>query len=179
PKGIVHERRALNQTGPISTLSFMAMGAIAVMIVCRVSAKPTATGMTRKTDFREKPGIRVDKWLWAARFFKTRSLATAAVKGGKVDIDGHHAKPASTVKAGQRLRITKGEQVFEIDLVAVSDKRGPASQAEQLYDETEASRQQRDERAAGARIARASLPRTSGRPDKKQRRQLRRFKQQC
>ncbi|MES1955628.1 heat shock protein Hsp15 [Salinisphaera hydrothermalis EPR70] len=131
---------------------------------------------SRKSESTAAPAVRVDKWLWAARFFKTRSLASTAVKGGKVEIDGHKAKPSANVRAGQQLRITKGEVVFEIDIVDVSDKRGPATQAETLYSETEASRERRAERAAERRAARISMPRPTSRPDKKQRRQLRRFK---
>lgn len=124
----------------------------------------------------QQSAVRIDKWLWAARFFKTRSLASTAVKGGKVELDGHKAKPSSNVRAGQSLRVTKGEAVFEVDIDAVADKRGPASQAQALYTETEASVERRTEQAAERRAARLSMPRPSGRPDKKQRRQLRRFK---
>lgn len=131
---------------------------------------------TRKSESAATPTARIDKWLWAARFFKTRSLASTAVKGGKVEIDSHKAKPSAVVRAGQRLRVTKGEMVFEVDIDDVSDQRGPASQAETLYTETRVSRENRAERAAERRAARLSMPRPSGRPDKKQRRQLRQFK---
>lgn len=129
-----------------------------------------------KSQSSAAPAVRVDKWLWAARFFKTRNLASTAVKGGKVEIDGHKAKPSAALRAGQRLRMTKGEMVFEVDIEAVSEQRGPAEQAQMLYTETEASRQRRAERAAERRAARLSTPRPTTRPDKKQRRQLRRFK---
>jgi ribosome-associated heat shock protein Hsp15 len=131
---------------------------------------------SRKPQAASPPSVRIDKWLWAARFFKTRSLAATAVKGGKVEIDGHNAKASAAVHPGQQLRVTKEEMVFEIEINAVSDKRGPASQAQTLYTETTASRERRAERATERRAARASMPRPSGRPDKKQRRQLRRFK---
>ncbi|MDA3921034.1 MAG: S4 domain-containing protein [Salinisphaera sp.] len=121
--------------------------------------------------------VRVDKWLWAARFFKTRSLASTAVKGGRIEVDGHKAKPSTNVRAGLRLQISKGDVLFEIDVLDVSDKRGPASTAETLYAETPASIEQRQERAADRKAARTSMPRPLARPDKKQRRQLRRFKQ--
>lgn len=130
---------------------------------------------SRKSDTSSST-VRIDKWLWAARFFKTRSLASSAVKGGKVEIDGHNAKPSATVRPGQHLRVTKGEAVFEVEIEAVSDQRGPASQAQALYSETEESRKRRTERAAERRAARLSMPRPAARPDKKQRRQLRRFK---
>lgn len=131
---------------------------------------------SRKSQPTTTPAVRIDKWLWAARFFKTRNLASTAVKGGKVEIDDYKAKPSAAVRAGQRLRVTKGETVFEVDIDDVSDQRGPASQAETLYTETQASREYRAERAAERRAARLSMPRPAGRPDKKQRRQLRRFK---
>lgn len=121
--------------------------------------------------------VRVDKWLWAARFFKTRSLAAKAVKGGKVHVNGHRAKASTGVHINDRLDITKGETAFEIDVLDLADKRGPASAAVQLYAETPASREVREQRAEERRIARISMPRPAIRPDKKQRRELRRFKQ--
>lgn len=140
-------------------------------------------GMSRKSgksDTAATPaddGVRIDKWLWAARFFKTRSAASTAVKGGKIKVDGHNAKPSTNVRAGQRLSISKGDDLFEIDVQALSDKRGPASQAQALYAETPEGEARRQERAAERRAARISVPRSTGRPDKKQRRELRRFKQ--
>lgn len=121
--------------------------------------------------------VRVDKWLWAARFFKTRSLAATAVKGGHVHVNDHRAKASTGVHVDDRLTISKGEAVFEIDVLDLSEQRGPAAQAVQLYAETAASREQREARAAERRVARISMPRPAVRPDKKQRRQLRRFKQ--
>jgi ribosome-associated heat shock protein Hsp15 len=121
--------------------------------------------------------IRADKWLWAARFFKTRALAADAVKGGRVHVNERRAKASTGLKAGDRLTVTKGEVVFEIVIDALSDKRGPAAQAQRLYTETLPSREQRQRRAAERREAALAIPRPMGRPDKKQRRQLRRFKQ--
>ncbi|MES1949570.1 ribosome-associated heat shock protein [Salinisphaera sp. S4-8] len=121
--------------------------------------------------------VRVDKWLWAARFFKTRSMAAKAVKGGKVHVNGHRAKASTAVKVDDRLDITKGETAFEIDVCGLSEQRGPAVQAVQLYNETDASRERRAAQAAERRAARMSMPRPAIRPDKKQRRELRRFKQ--
>ena len=123
------------------------------------------------------PTVRIDKWLWAARFFKTRSLATAAIKGGHVELDGHKAKASAAVRAGQMLKIKKPEQVFDVEIIAVSDKRGPASQAEQLWQETPESQKRREDEAAERRAARLTMPRPTARPDKKSRRRLRRFKQ--
>jgi ribosome-associated heat shock protein Hsp15 len=121
--------------------------------------------------------VRVDKWLWAARFFKTRSMAAKAVKGGKVHDNGHRAKASTGVKVDDRLEVTKGETAFEIDVRGLSEQRGPAAQAVELYAETQASRERREAQAAERRAARMSMPRPSLRPDKKQRRELRRFKQ--
>ena len=123
------------------------------------------------------PTVRIDKWLWAARFFKTRSLATTAIKGGHIELDGHKAKASAAVRAGQMLRIKKGEQRFEVEVVDVADKRGPATQAEQLYRETPESQGRRADAAAERRAARLAMPRPDSRPDKKSRRRLRRFKQ--
>ncbi|WP_200833021.1 RNA-binding S4 domain-containing protein, partial [Spiribacter sp. SSL99] len=83
--------------------------------------------------------VRLDRWLWAARFFKTRRLAVDAIKGGKVDVDGVRAKPARAVRAGNRLLIRKGPQTFEVDVEGLAEQRGPAPQAEALYTETDAS----------------------------------------
>ena len=125
----------------------------------------------------DQDAVRVDKWLWAARFFKPRSLATTAIKGGHIELDGHKAKASAAVRAGQMLRIKKGEQRFEVEVVDVADKRGPATQAEQLYRETPESQGRRADAAAERRAARLAMPRPDSRPDKKSRRRLRRFKQ--
>lgn len=120
--------------------------------------------------------IRLDKWLWAARFFKTRSLATEAVAGGHVHANGQRAKPSYAVQAGDELRVTKAQQTFVIHVETLSEKRGPAAQAEQLYTETDASRDARQEAAAQRRALRVTTPRPEGRPDKKGRRALRHLK---
>lgn len=121
--------------------------------------------------------VRVDKWLWAARFFRTRSLASKAVKGGKVHINAQRAKASSAVRVGDRLDITKGETAFAVDVRDLAVQRGPAQVAQTLYAETEASRERREARAEERRAARIAIPRPSGRPDRKDRRALRRFKQ--
>lgn len=119
-------------------------------------------------------GVRIDKWLWAARFFKTRGLAQNAVAGGRVHVDGQRVKPARDVKPGDRLAITKGQLEFEVIVEAVADKRGPARQAESLYTETPGSVQKREQ----ARVARKTLPPApEKRPDKRQRRRLQRIKE--
>ncbi|HYW03830.1 MAG TPA: S4 domain-containing protein [Gammaproteobacteria bacterium] len=126
----------------------------------------------------ETARVRIDKWLWAARFFKTRGLASDAVKGGKVHVNGQRVKPAHGLQAGDRVTVTKGPYRFEIDVVDLSEQRGPARMAEQLYRETPRSRSAREEIGARRRAERLSAPRPPrGRPDKKQRRELIRFKQ--
>lgn len=121
--------------------------------------------------------IRLDKWLWAARFFKTRSLATAAVAGGKVHVNGVRAKPAHELHVGDRLNITRGTERYEIVVLALSDRRGPASVAQTLYEETEVSRVSRAHEDALRKAAMLATPMTKGRPDKKTRRLIHRFKQ--
>lgn len=122
--------------------------------------------------------VRLDKWLWAARFFKTRSQAVAAIKGGHVHANGQRSKPSAGVVVGDRLRITKGAIVFVVDVVGLADKRGPAAVAQMLYVETQDSIEARAAAAEARRLARMSTPQPNRRPDKKQRRQLRRFKQE-
>ncbi|MEX2499092.1 MAG: RNA-binding S4 domain-containing protein [Wenzhouxiangellaceae bacterium] len=117
--------------------------------------------------------VRIDKWLWAARFFKTRSLAQSAVRGGHVAVNGHACKPARSVSVGDRLRIVRGEVEFEIVVEALADKRGPASFAQTLYQETPASIKKREEKAEQKRLTRHSAP--EGRPDKRDRRKIRSF----
>lgn len=119
--------------------------------------------------------VRADVWLWAARFFKTRRLSREAIDGGKVELNSAGCKPSKLVKAGDRLHITRGEERFEIEVLGVSVKRGPASVAQTLYVETETSRAAREELRAMARLSRPVKP--DHRPDKSARRQLRNFKQ--
>ncbi len=126
---------------------------------------------------RSNGKVRIDRWLWAARFFKTRSLAHTAIKGGKVEINGAKAKPASGLTPGDRLQVTKGQQVFEVDIDAVSEKRGSAKDAQTLYTETEASKQRREREAEARRITQNATPTPRGRPDRRDREALRQFKQ--
>lgn len=126
------------------------------------------------TDIRK---VRIDKWLWAARFFKTRGLAQSAVNGGKVHLNGERVKPSRSVQVGDVLDITRGEQRFNVTVEQLSETRGPASVAQALYVESEASRKQREEQGAMRKLLRQSAPRPEGRPDKKQRRHIIRFKE--
>ncbi len=118
----------------------------------------------------EIPGLRLDVWLWAARFYKTRALAKAAIEGGKVDVQGQGAKASRLLKTGETLRLQRGEDVFEVQVVALSGKRGPAAAAALLYLESEASRETRLRLAAERRAANAGYRAPAGKPDKRARR---------
>lgn len=121
--------------------------------------------------------VRLDKWLWAARFFKTRSLAQQAVTGGKVHLEGQRVKAGHTLRVGARLQIRRGFEQFEVVVLALSETRGSASVAQTLYQETEASRQQREHEAELRKANAAAMPYSEGKPDKRQRRQLQQFRQ--
>jgi len=120
--------------------------------------------------------VRLDKWLWAARFFKTRSLAQQAIKGGKVEINGHRAKPSRLLRCEDRLRITRGELVFELDVTDLSERRLSAPLARELYAETVASQQAREKLQEERRLLREAGVDASHRPDKHQRRALARLR---
>lgn len=119
------------------------------------------------------PTARLDLWLWAARFFRTRSLAKQAVEAGKVEVDGQRAKASRSVQAGDRMEIVRGDETFSIEVLAVSVRRGSASVAQALYRESEASRIARETRRAEARAARAGYQAPQGKPDKRARRLIR------
>lgn len=120
------------------------------------------------------PELRVDVWLWAARFFKTRSLAKLAIDGGKIDVNDAGCKPAKMLNAGDRLKISRGEERLEVEVLLLSDRRGPASAAQALYCETEMSRVAREAAREQRQLIGMSGP--IKRPDKHARRQLRRMK---
>ena len=120
--------------------------------------------------------VRVDKWLWAARFYRTRSLATEAVAGGKVEVNGERAKPAKTVKPGDEIRLRLGPYEHILIVRNLAERRGPASVAQALYAETEASREARQRLAAQLAAAPAMFVyEEKGRPTKKDRRDLSRL----
>ena len=120
--------------------------------------------------------VRVDKWLWAARFYKTRSLATEAVTGGKVEVNGERAKPAKTVKVGDEIKVRLAPYEHILIVRDLAERRGPASVAQALYEETEASRAARQRLAAQLASAPAMFVyEEKGRPTKKDRRDLSRF----
>ena len=120
--------------------------------------------------------VRLDKWLWAARFFKTRSVAREAVSGGKVQLNGNRAKPGRSVSIGDELRINRGEEEYTITIAEISTSRGPASVARSLYNESEESQAKREQRLEDRRLAREQDAGRERRPDKRQRRKLIRFK---
>jgi len=126
-----------------------------------------------QTSSGSNASVRLDQWLWAARFFRTRALARQAVETGKVDAAGQRAKPARPVRVGDILRITRGEETFEILVREVSAARGPASVAQTLYVEDEASRSRREAARAARAAERAGYKAPEGKPDKRARRLIR------
>ena len=122
-----------------------------------------------------EPGarVRIDKWLWAARFFKTRSLAKAAIEGGQVHCEGQRVKVSREVVAGMTLRIRQGDAHRTVVVRALSEVRGPAPVAQQLYAETAESIAEREQQAAERKALNLAHP--EHRPNKKERRQIQRF----
>jgi ribosome-associated heat shock protein Hsp15 len=118
-------------------------------------------------------GVRLDLWLWAARFFRTRALAKQAIETGKIEVGGQRAKPARTVRIGDALRIARGEETFEVEVRGVSDTRGPASAAQQLYVESDASCERREAERAARAAQRAGYKPPESKPDKRARRLIR------
>jgi ribosome-associated heat shock protein Hsp15 len=123
------------------------------------------------------PGsARIDRWLFGVRLFKSRSLAAEAVGGGKVHINGSRVRPSHSVRPGDLVTFTRGVIDFECRVVAVPERRGPAKEAVACYAETDASRALREQHAQRMRLAAAMAPRPEERPDKHQRRELRRLR---
>ena len=119
--------------------------------------------------------VRIDKWLWAARFFKTRALARDAIKGGKVQIDGHRVKPGRTLAAGDRLTIRRGEEEFQVTVSDLDERRLSATLAQGKYVEDPASVARRESAAAQRKLDQQARAERQGRPDKRQRRQIVKF----
>ena len=120
--------------------------------------------------------VRLDKWLWAARFYKTRSLATAAVTAGEVRVARERVKPARVVRPGDEVQIRRGDDAIDIVVRELSGVRGPAPVAQRLYEETEESRRRRAEAAERRRLAREPALDIKGRPTKRDARVLRRLR---
>jgi ribosome-associated heat shock protein Hsp15 len=120
--------------------------------------------------------LRLDKWLWAARFFKTRSLAKAAIEGGKVHLGGQRVKVSKEISVGDKLQIRQGWDEKVILVEALSDQRRGAPEAQALYRETPESIEKREAEAAARKAAGGMIDRPAGRPTKKQRRHIHRFK---
>ena len=124
----------------------------------------------------EDDRVRVDKWLWAARFYKTRSLATEAVNGGKVELNGERAKPAKMVKAGDTVRVRVEQFEHVLTVLDVAERRGSATVAATLYEETEDSRARREKMREQLKYTHALFVQDEGKPTKKDRREIDRFR---
>ena len=119
--------------------------------------------------------VRIDKWLWAARFYKTRSLAIKAVGGGHVALNGHKIKPSRTVQTGDLLVIRVGFVEYTVKVLGLSERRGPAAVARTLYEETEESVAKREQAQAERKMLHLQGSRPEQRPDKHERRKIRQF----
>ena len=120
--------------------------------------------------------LRLDRWLWCTRLFKSRTVAAEAVAGGKVHVNGRRVKPALAVKVGDRVTITRAGYQFECEVLRLPDRRGSAPIAQACYAETDAARAAREKFGEQARLAAAFAPRSLERPDKHGRRELRRLR---
>jgi len=121
-------------------------------------------------DHSDNGRVRLDKWLWAARFFKNRGLATEAVEGGRVHLNGTRVKPAHGVKVGDRLEVTVGQDRRALTVLGLSERRGPASEAQKLYEESAESVAAREAAAEQRRLAAEPAVGRQGRPTKRARR---------
>ncbi len=128
------------------------------------------------TEQQDDDRIRLDKWLWAARFYKTRTLAAEAIAGGKVQVNGDRAKRARPLQVGDEIRVRQGPYEHLIVVRALSDRRGPASEAATLYEETSASREAREKLALQLKSVHSAFVPDRGRPTKKDRREINRLK---
>ncbi|WP_218310474.1 ribosome-associated heat shock protein Hsp15 [Alteromonas antoniana] len=122
--------------------------------------------------------VRLDKWLWAARFFKTRALARDMVQSGKVHYNGQRSKPGKVVEIGAMVKVPAGWDTKEVEILGLSEKRLSATLAQELYTETPESAAKREENQAARKLQTFHSPKPEGRPDKKQRREIIKFKHQ-
>lgn len=122
--------------------------------------------------------VRLDKWLWAARFYKTRSIAKAMIEGGKVHYNGQRAKVSKAVEIGAIIKLRQGNEEKEVEVLALSDQRRGAPEAQLLYNETEKSIKHREAMAFARKANALSMPHPDRRPNKKERRDLIKFKEQ-
>ncbi|GGD30882.1 ribosome-associated heat shock protein Hsp15 [Franconibacter pulveris 1160] len=121
-------------------------------------------------------GVRLDKWLWAARFYKTRALAREMIEGGKVHYNGQRAKPSKIIELNAVLVLRQGNDERTVVVKAITDQRRPAAEAVQLYEETAESIEKREKLALARKLNALSMPHPDRRPDKKERRDLMKFK---
>jgi len=129
--------------------------------------------LKNKADLTE---LRLDKWLWAARIFKTRALAVEAINGGKVHLNDTRVKPSRVVHVGDELDVTRGVERYHLSIKGLNDKRRPAKEAQLLYRESDESIQKREEEQAMRKIQNASMVRPERKPNKQQRRRIIKFK---
>ena len=128
------------------------------------------------TKSNELTEIRLDKWLWASRFFKTRAIAVEAINGGRVHLNGSRVKPARTVRCDDELKITRGTDRFHVFVRGLNDKRRPAKEAVLMYEETEESIQLREETHELNRLQAANIKQPTHKPNKRERRAMDKFK---
>ena len=122
--------------------------------------------------------VRLDKWLWAARFYKTRTLAVEAIEGGKVEVNDDKAKRAKAIRVGDRVRLRLGPYEWRLVVRGLSERRGPAKEAQLLYEEEAEGKLLREKHAAQLKVANQAFPPEKGRPTKKDRRDLERWRRE-
>lgn len=125
---------------------------------------------------KQEQAVRLDKWLWAARFYKTRALAREMVEGGKVHYNGQRSKPGKAVELNAVLTLRQGNDDRTVVIVSISEQRRPASEATVLYEETQESIEKREKMAQARKLNALTMPHPDRRPDKKERRDLMKFK---
>ncbi|MDO5055075.1 MAG: ribosome-associated heat shock protein Hsp15 [Pasteurella oralis] len=134
--------------------------------------------MAKEKKQQEQEDVRLDKWLWAARFYKTRTIAKEMIDGGKVHYNGQRTKPNKSVEVGGIIKLRQGNEEKEVEVIALSSQRRGAPEAQLLYKETEKSVEQRAKMAITRKINALTMPHPDRRPNKKERRDLLKFKQQ-